>query len=85
MGACDKAWEFTRVGKRNDLVIEASRQRTRSTAAPGGILAESSHRIGELRPFVSENINQVLQQATVGRGLLQRLLARADGLVLDED
>ncbi len=29
--------------------------------------------------FVSENIHQVLQQATVGGGLLQRLLARADG------
>jgi prepilin-type N-terminal cleavage/methylation domain-containing protein/prepilin-type processing-associated H-X9-DG protein len=34
--------------------------------------------------FVSENIHQVLQQATVGGGLLQRLLARADGRPVEE-
>ncbi len=34
--------------------------------------------------FVSENIHQVLQQATVGGGLLQRLLARSNGKPIGE-
>lgn len=34
--------------------------------------------------FISENIHQVQQQARVGGGLLQRLLARADGMTVEE-
>jgi prepilin-type N-terminal cleavage/methylation domain-containing protein/prepilin-type processing-associated H-X9-DG protein len=65
----------------NSIVPHSSANSGFSSQHTGGVnfvLADGSVR------FVSENIHQVLQQATVGRGLLQRLLARGDGQVLDE-
>ncbi len=65
----------------NSIVPHSSANSGFSSLHVGGVhfgLADGSVR------FISENLHQIQQQAGVGKGLLQRLLARADGQPVEE-